>query len=218
MATTIIIPTFYGNQMVANCLSSLLLKVTSPRVLVYKNDEGWLSACNRMVESVNTDIILLNDDTFVLTDIVSEMEKLAYSDKNIGIVGGVALSPDMNTVINYGIYIAPDGNTAHKHYGQKLEDIKEIESQRAVEGSCMFIKREVIDKLGVLFDTGYGKGYREEVDACFRARELGYKVLSTSNAQYVHFVNQTHGKIGITNDTMDYFLSKWGTKLQLGQI
>lgn len=218
MATTVIVPTYYGNQMVANCLASLLAKVENPRVLVYKNDEGWLAACNRIVESVNTDIILLNDDTFVLGDIVYEMEKLAYSDKEIGIVGGAAVASDMNTVINYGIYIAPDGNTAHRYYGQNIEDVPEVESQRAVEGSCMFIKREVLDKLGELFDKGYGNGYREEVDLCFRAREAGYKVVSTTRAPYVHFVNQTHGKMGILNDTHEYFMSKWGSKLQLGEI
>jgi len=34
----------------------------------------------------------------------------------------------------------------------------------------------------------------------------------------VHLVNQTHGRVGIVNDKFDYFMSKWGTKLKLGQV
>jgi GT2 family glycosyltransferase len=217
MDCTVLVPTYFGNQLVSNCLSSLLSKVPNVKVLIYKNDEGWLKACNRLMASLNTDIVLLNDDTFVLTDIVTEMQTLAYSDPSIGIVGGMALSPDTQTVINYGIYISPDGNTAHKYFGKDVNSVTDIEIQKSVEGSCMFIKREVLDKIG-LFDEGYGMGYREELDLCFRAREAGYKVVSTPNAKYVHFVSQTNGPLSIHNSTYDYFMSKWGTKLKLGLI
>lgn len=214
--TTIIIPTYFGGQMITNCITSILKNVANAQFLVYKNDIGWLKACNEMILSTNTDIILLNDDTIVTSDIVSEMEQLAYSDPKIGIVGGKSLSPDMERIINYGIYIAPDGNTAHKYYGEPRDSV-DIESQKAVEGSCMFIKRELIDDIGV-FDEGYGMGYREEVDYCFRAREAGYKVVSCPTAEYIHFVSQTNGQLNIKNDTYDYFMSKWGTKLKLGKV
>jgi GT2 family glycosyltransferase len=61
-------------------------------------------------------------------------------------------------------------------------------------------------------------GYREEVDFCFRAREAGWKVVSTNAARYIHFVSQTNSKVGVTNDKYSYFMSKWGTKLQLGKV
>lgn len=215
--TTIIIPTYFGGKLVAGCVNSILTAVKNPIMLVYKNDIGWLKAANHLMSMIDTDIILLNDDTLVLTDIVEHMETLAYSDPKIGIVGGMALAASGDTIINYGIYVAPDGNTAHKHFGQRADEVDSVETQKAVEGSCMFIKREVLNDIGY-FDEGYGSGYREEVDLCFRAREKGYKVVSSPLAKYVHFVNQTHGKVGITNDTHEYFMSKWGTKLRLGKV
>jgi GT2 family glycosyltransferase len=169
------------------------------------------------MDSVNTDVILLNDDTVVLTDIVKEMSALAYSDDKIGIVGAKMLAPNQETVINYGIYVNTDGNTAHKHYGERKDKVVKSETQKAVEGSCIFIKRRVLEEIGT-FDTGFGTGYREEVDLCFRAREAGYKVVSCPKAEVVHFVSQTHGRLGITNDTHSYFMSKWGTKLALGKV
>lgn len=213
---TIIIPTYFGNAMLQNCIASILDKVSEPQILIYKNDEGWLQACNRLIHNTKTDIILLNDDTYVLTDVVSAMHKLAYSDPLIGIVGGKSLSSNQDTINNYGIYIGTDGNSAHKHFGQPRDSVS-IETQKAVEGSMMYIKRELIDEIGA-FDEEFGMGYREEVDLAFRAREAGWKVMSTPDAEYVHFVNQTHGKIGIVNDKHAYFLSKWATKLKLGEV
>lgn len=213
---TIAIPTYFGGQMALYCVQSILTNVSSPEILLFKNDIGWLKAGNRVMQATTGDIILLNDDTVVLTDIVKEMQALAYSDPKIGIVGGKSLTTDQNTIINYGIFVAPDGNTAHKHFGQPRNSV-DVEQQKAVEGSCMYIKREVIDTIGY-FDENFGMGYREEVDYCFRAREAGYKVFSCPSAEYIHLVNQTHSKVGITNDKFDYFNEKWGAKLKLGKV
>lgn len=202
--------------MVMNCVASIMSRVKQPRLTVFKNDIGWLQACNKLMQETTGDIILLNDDTLVLTDIAQEMHDLAYSDPTIGIVGGLSLQAEGDRINNYGIYVGPDGNTAHKHYGKSPETVS-VEDQKAVEGSCIYIKREVIDKIG-LFDPEYGMGYREEVDYCFRAREQGYRVVSCPKAKYIHYVNQTHSKVGIANDKFDYFISKWGTKLRLGKV
>jgi GT2 family glycosyltransferase len=217
LEVTVLIPTYFGGQMLFNCIDAILKNVSNPRILTYKNEDGWLKAANSLMRSVNTDIILLNDDTIVLTDIVKEMKAVAYSDPLIGIVGAKMLAPNQETVINYGIYIAKDGNTAHKHFGESKSNVNKVEIQKAVEGSCMYIKRELLDELGY-FDEGYGMGYREEVDLCLQAREAGWKVVSCPKAEIVHLVSQTNGRLGITNDTHKYFMGKWGSKLALGKV
>lgn len=214
------IPTYFGNQLAVNCVASILQNVPDANIRILKNDIGWLKASNILMENAlryGSDLLLMNDDTFVLCNIVKELQDVAYSDDKIGIVGGKALASDRDTIINYGIYIATDGNTAHKYFGKRKNEVTEIENQKAVEGSCMYIKNMALVPLQK-FDEGYGNGYREEVDLCFRAREIGYKVVSAPKAEYVHFVNQTHGKLNIQNDTYEYFMSKWGTKLKLGEI
>lgn len=216
MSTTIIIPTYFAGRMLNNCLDSIYKYCGSTKILIYKNDIGWLSASNEAMKSVSSDILLINDDILAVSDILGEMQKLAYSDPEIGIVGGMSLNPQNYEIIqNFGIYIAPDGNTAHKYFGQSKNSVK-IEKQKAVEGSCMFIKREVLDKIGY-FDEKF-IAYREEVDLCLRAIEVGYKILSCPTAQYIHLTSQTHGRLGITNDSFDYFNEKWGRKLKLGLI
>jgi len=212
----ILVPTFFGGQMVSNCISSILENVPNAKFMVYKNDVGWLKACNEMIMATKGDVILLNDDCLVLTDIVTAMTELAYSSDDIAIVGGKTLAPNTETILNYGIYVAPDGNTGHKYYGEQRASVK-VEKQRAIEGSLMFIKREIINRLGV-FDEKYGMGYRAEVAYCFKVRELGWKIMSTPDAEAVHFSHQTAGRLGIKNDTHEIFMEDWGTKLQLGLI
>jgi GT2 family glycosyltransferase len=217
MDVTIIVPTYFGGNLLYQCIDSIHKNVENAKILIYKNDVGWLKACNEAVKLVDSDVILLNDDTVVLTDIVKGMHDLAYSRDDIGIVGGKALSPtNPDKIINYGIYIGIDGNTAHKHFGQDKDSV-DVEYQKAVEGSCMYIKRSIIEDYG-LFDEGYGNGYREEVDLSFRIREQGKSVVSCPTAEYIHYVSQTNGKLGIANTTFDYFMSKWKTKLELGLV
>lgn len=213
---TVLIPTFFGNQLLFNCINSLMVTSPGVKVLTYKNDIGWLKASNELMSAVTTDVILLNDDTVILTDIVREMQDLAYSTPSIGIVGGKSLSVDGNTITNYGVYVGPDGNTAHRYFGKPRDSVS-VERQQAVEGSCMYIKREVLDKVG-MFDEIYGMGYREEVDLAFRAREAGYQVVSTPKAEYIHLVSQTNGRLGIKNDTFDIFIERWGDKLRRGKV
>lgn len=215
-STLIAIPTYYGGQMVLNCVQSVLKNVVAPQIFVNQNDVGWLKACNDIMRNTNHDIILLNDDTLVLTDIAKEMRELAYSDPKIAIVGGMSVAHDSDKIINYGIYVAPDGNTAHKYYGQPKDSVG-VEKQQAVEGSCMYIKRGAMVELG-FFEEKYGMGYRAEVDYCFRARKRGYKVMSTPKAQYVHLTSQTASRLGITNDTHETFMQDWGKDLQLGNV
>jgi GT2 family glycosyltransferase len=213
---TVLIPTYYGNQLLLNCIGTLMQMSPGVKVLTYKNDIGWLKAANELMSQVTTDVILLNDDTLVTSDIVKAMSDLAYRIPSVGIVGGKSISMDKAKIYNYGIYVGPDGNTAHRHFGRPKDSVM-VEKQQAVEGSCMYIKREVLQKVG-MFDEIYGMGYREEVDLAFRAREAGYQVVSSPEAEYIHLVSQTNGPLGITNDTFEIFMSRWGTKLKQGKV
>jgi GT2 family glycosyltransferase len=213
----VLIPTYFADQMLFNCLNSLFKFCPGVKVMTFKNDIGWLKACNELMRATTTDVILMNDDVLVESDLVFEMQQMAYSKPEIGIVGGKALNIEKTHVINYGIYVAIDGNTAHKHFGRLREAVDKPEAQQAVEGSCIYIKREVLDKVGY-FDEIYGMGYREEIDLAFRAKQAGYKVVSTPKAEYIHLVSQTHGKLGITNDTHKIFMDRWGSLLKEGRV
>jgi GT2 family glycosyltransferase len=55
-----------------------------------------------------------------------------------------------------------------------------------VEGSCMWIRREVIEQIGFL-DPVFAPAYFEEVDFCRRARRAGWRVVMSTESIIEHY-------------------------------
>lgn len=64
----------------------------------------------------------------------------------------------------------------------------EVHEVEAVSGSCMLIRRAVIDQIGYL-DEGFFS-YQEDSDFCFRAKKSGWQVFYVPTAQIIHFGGQ----------------------------
>lgn len=69
------------------------------------------------------------------------------------------------------------------------DQIAEVE---AVSGSCMFIRREVINQIGYLDERFFA--YQEDADFCYRAREAGWKIFYVPIAEVIHFGGQGGSK------------------------
>lgn len=59
---------------------------------------------------------------------------------------------------------------------------------QAVSGSCMMIRREVIEQIGFLDEDFFA--YQEDSDFCRRARLAGWKIYYNPAAQIVHFAGE----------------------------
>lgn len=64
-------------------------------------------------------------------------------------------------------------------------DENEINEVEAVSGSCMFIRRAVIDQIGYLDEMFFA--YQEDADFCLRARKAGWKVFYNPQAWITHY-------------------------------
>lgn len=134
-------------------------------------------------------IFLLNNDTEIKSNAIKNMIEFAESRKDIGIVGCKLLYP--NKLIQHaGGWIKPFGMG---HYGNREEDkgqydkIKEVDY---VTGAAFLIKREIIEKIGLL-DEGFSPYFREEVDFCFRAKKLGYKIIYYPKSKIIHYTSMS---------------------------
>jgi len=72
------------------------------------------------------------------------------------------------------------------------DEVNEIE---AVSGSCMIIRREVVEQIGYLDEQFFA--YQEDADFCFRARQAGWKVFYVPQAQIVHFGGEGGSKVQV---------------------
>ena len=141
--------------------------------------------------------LLLNNDTTVASDFLSQMVKAAKSDRNIGIVGAkIYYFAEKNRIwyngsifswINGGRHIQDDA--IDENPGDK-----EIRNTEYVTGCALLIKKEVVEKIGLLCEDFFM--YYEDIEWSLRARGAGYKTVVAPAAHIWHKVSRSASKMG----------------------
>ncbi|MDP2921155.1 MAG: glycosyltransferase [Candidatus Omnitrophota bacterium] len=154
-----------------------------PGYILIRNEEnqGYTIATNQGMEISDAPYVCLhNNDTIVCKGWLREMINVAESSKEIGIV-----NPNSN---NLGTrkpwWMSLDKfaeNLMKRHKGQYIEMATAI-------GFCYLIKREVINKIGIL-KVGYGLGNFEDTEYCIRAFHNGYKSVFSRGSYVWHAEN-----------------------------
>ncbi len=141
-------------------------------------------------------ILLLNNDTTVATDFLTHLINATELDKRIGIVGAkIYFSGTKKIWYNGGIF-SWFGGGKHIDYN-KLDNHPNEESIKKtdyVTGCTLLIKREVIEKIGLLEEAFFL--YYEDVDLCLRARKAGYRLVVAQGSHVWHKISQTTKKLG----------------------
>ena len=166
-------------------------------------------------------ILLLNNDTVVDSEFLTELVRVSEDDPSIGIAGPKTYlfhDPHRFQLVWHNLNMwkgkASHAGSRQLDHGQ-YENIKEVVS---VQGSCFLVKQTVIDKIGLL-DEKY-VNYWDEMDYCFRARTAGYKIVYVPRAKIWHKALQTAKKIpGLHEYYMTrnrfWFMNKYATPSQL---
>jgi len=148
-------------------------------VHVLRNDKnlGFVKSVNRALSFCSEgDVLLLNSDTRLFPGGLAELRRVAHGSADIGTV--TALSNNA-TIFSY-----PHAQCTRA----RLEDIDwaglaaialERNAGMVIDvptghGFCLYIKREVLERVGRL-DEAFGRGYGEENDFCCKAADLGYR-------------------------------------------
>lgn len=135
-------------------------------------------------------IVLLNMDTVVDEDWLSELVITAERSEKIGIVGGKIYHYGKKKTIDFaGSFSDKYGNTSN--IGQNTLDIEFFnKEERAfyISGASLLFKRELFEKLK-LFDSTYF-AYYEDVDFCWRVWISGYDVIFTPKAFIYHKIGR----------------------------
>lgn len=137
---------------------------------------GFSGSVNKGIAYSQRDVCLLNSDTIVTAGWIDKIVHCAYSDNSIGTVTPLSNSA---TICSIPVYnqdnSIPDGFTVDQ-YAEVIErcSLHRYPEITTAVGFCMFIKREVIERVGFFDEETYKRGYGEENDFCFLASELGY--------------------------------------------
>ena len=178
-------------------------------------NRGFAANVNRALAATHPDrdVVLLNSDIEARPGWLACLQYAASQEEDIGIVGARLLYPDgriqfAGTVRNLG---AP--KWFDHRYRFKPEDWGPAglaSPALAVTGACMYVRREVIDRVGVL-DERYPMAY-EDVDWCLRAWQSGFRVLYFPAASLYHHESVTRGTdVGERERASQHlFWERWG--------
>lgn len=201
---TIIIPIFNAYYDVKRCIESVL-KYTKlkfqliliddnsddPRIsqlldnfssfsnikVVYNNvNKGFTKSINSVINSTDNDVILLNSDTIVTPRWIQKMIISAYFDDKIATITPLSNAADISVPVlnqNNGIPYFLDINSMSLLIGN-ISKQGNIVSPFG-NNFCMFIKREVLDDIGILDEKNFDRGFGEDKDFTVRARNNGWK-------------------------------------------
>jgi len=176
------------------------VKENFPEVKVLKFDKNYGNAegANKGVEAAKGEcIIILDNDTRVHPDWLSELVKTAMKDEKTGICGSKVLEFRNPDRIQFaGGYLDMVGSPFHRGAGEvdKGQYDREEEIFYAM-GCALLIKRQVLNKLKYLFDPTYF-AYYEETDLCWRIKYLGYRVMFSPKSVLWHKGGATSSKMG----------------------
>ncbi len=159
-------------------------------VLLLTNTEnlGFVRTVNRGLGLAHgMDVVLLNSDTVVHAGGFAELIRVADAHPDIGTVTAISNNA---TVFSYphAELRHPSLNDVswHELAGIALaENAGQCVDVPTGHGFCMFIKAEVIRRIGYL-DEGFGRGYGEENDFCARAAALGYRNVAAGGVLVEH--------------------------------
>lgn len=139
-------------------------------------------------------VVLLNNDTVVDPQFLSQLVRVAESDGRIGMVGTKLLFYDSRTVINsVGTIILRDGSAVH--LGGKDVDKGQYESLKQIFAPCAaaaLYRGKMLEDVG-FFDEDFF-AYLEDVDIGWRARLRGWHAALSSKAVVYHKYSLTNIK------------------------
>lgn len=165
-------------------------------------------------------IMILNNDTYVDCNFLTELLKIAEKDTDIGIlVPKIYFAPgfefhkdrykkeELGRIIWYAGGAMDWKNVIGHHRGVDEVDrgqFDRVEETELATGCCMMVKKEVFEKIGLLDDKYFL--YYEDSDLNMRAKKAGFEIVYVPNAIIWH---KNAGSAGGSGSTLqDYYITR----------
>lgn len=172
-------------------------KHVTVKTVLNKKNLGFAGGNNRALPYLTGKyVLLLNNDTTVTKDFLTELVKAIESSPLVACVQSKILSMDYpDKLDSVGAYLTNTGFLYHYGYLQKNKpSYNATKDLYTAKGASMMVKRDVIEKIG-FFDKDFF-AYFEESDLCHRVWLAGGRVIYAPKSIIYH-------KVGGTSNSMD---------------
>lgn len=169
------------------------------RITLLENERnlGFTRSVNRgMRLHPDRDVVLLNSDTLVFGDWIDRLRRAAHAGPRIGTANPLTNGSHMS---GYP-FRRSDGQVTFEIGDAALDALAaEANTARSVEvhytvGFCIYIRRAVLDDVGLFDAEHFPVGYGEEADFCYRARRVGWRHVVTGDVFVRHWEGQSFGE------------------------
>lgn len=142
-------------------------------------------------------ILLLNNDTEIISEDWIESLLEHSQREEIGAVGGLLIYPN-NRIQHAGVIIGLEGVSAHPHNKQPISKRgyqgrpHHIQNLSAVTGACLMVKKKQYLEIGGLDEENLAITCND-IDFCLRLREKGYRNIYTPYCKLYHYESASRG-------------------------
>jgi len=201
-----------------------MLGAEYPEIQLIQNTEnkGYTVPMNQALRAARSRqfLVQLNPDTVVLPDSFDCMVDFLRDHPQVGICTPKVLNRDGTLqkqcrrsaarpwdVLAYflGLGRLFPKNRKFNGYLMGYFDENETHPVEAVSGSCMFIRRAVIEKIGYLDEQLFA--YQEDSEFCFRAREAGWQIFYFPASKIIHYGGQGGSLVDQSNAIREWHRS-----------
>ena len=178
--------------------SPAMIRESFPEVNFIENNEnvGFAKANNQALRISQSEyVLLLNPDTVVKSNAISELILFLDNNPDAGIAGARLINPDGTLQISafpfptlfreFWRMFHIDSVVCLSNYPMKNWDQDQAREIDTLLGACMLIRREALIQFG-LFDEEYFI-YSEEVDLCTRLNDAGWRLYWVPSAVVIHY-------------------------------
>lgn len=214
-----IIPGYKNEQQLEKCMTNLENQTLEVETFVRDNNNDniyFTAAVNEGISKYLKQpckyIIILNQDMYLEPDAVEKMVTFMDSHPDCGIGAPLQLyseNPDY-VIFAGGCEAFPAG----KHQHGQLSEFTEDEQIPWCNGACMILRKEMIQKIGLLDENFTFIG--SDSDYCFTARARGWQVWRIAAARGIHERGASGSSPDVNTELlkindMIYFGKKWLT-------
>jgi GT2 family glycosyltransferase/glycosyltransferase involved in cell wall biosynthesis len=239
---SIIIPVFNNLELTRNCLASIY-QHTEPgslEIIVVDNGStdgtgpflreqgdrgrvspifnaanlGFARASNQGARAAAGEfLVFLNNDTLVTPGWLAELTNSAAQEDRIAAVGAKLLFPD-DSVQHAGVAVNSDVKVFHiyKHFHRDHPAVNKFREFQALTAACLLVRREAFFEAG-LFDEGFVNGF-EDVDLCFKLRNLGWKIFYNYRSVVYHLESKTPGRHAREQENAARLAARWHDRIR----
>jgi GT2 family glycosyltransferase len=156
-------------------------------------------------------VLIVNSDTEMTADLISELVRVAESDERIGVVGARnLLMEDPSRLwaayarLTYGPFVARTVGAGAPD-GPHWRVTRDVDS---VIGNGYLWRRTALEQVGLLDESYFG--YHEDLDWCVRARRAGFRVVYAGSAAIIHRGGSSSDPTQARAFPLGYFLGRNG--------